>query len=87
MAKVVGHNAHMAEKTLEPSLKRTDPEAWEEVLRVCKIIASVGHPPAVAVRHLRHLGVTHPTLINWVESGLIPGYPLRSRTPDLSHLL
>ncbi|WP_299850575.1 hypothetical protein [uncultured Roseovarius sp.] len=73
--------------TLEPRLKRTDPEAWEEVLRVCRIISSVGHSPAVAARHLRHLGVTHASMVKWIDAGLIPGYPLRSRTPDLSHLL
>ena len=72
---------------MEPYFKRNNPEAWDEVLRVCKIAASVGHPPATAARHLRHLGITHNALLSWIDAGLIPGYPLRSRTPDLSHLL
>lgn len=72
---------------MEPRLKRNDPEAWAEVLRVCKIVASVGHSPRVAAQHLRHLGVTHPSLLTWIDNGLIPGYPLPSRDPDLSHLL
>lgn len=75
---------------LEPNFKRSKPDAWEEVLRVCEVVASVGHPPAVAARHLRHLGVRHPTLLSCINAGLIPAYSDRSEGshfPDLSHLL
>ena len=78
----------MAEQ-VRPFLMKNDPEAWAEVLRVCGVASNTGHSPSVAAKHLRHLGVTHHSLVRWINAGLIPAYHpnIRYRSGNISHLL